>query len=123
MNKEVLKKLYSSTEKVELSEVKVDLALVDDIRKQTDIASKSASAFVNIFKTISTQKDAAISNGESYYQTADQLKKDLQQFEIKSKELGIDPLTNKDYKAANDLLIRYDINAVFKRVDSLRKIV
>jgi hypothetical protein len=122
MNKEVLKKMYSATNKVELSEVQIDLAVIDDIKKSVDVAGKAVNSFLNAYKVISAQKDTAISNGETYYKTANELRNTLKQFEAKAKELGIDALENKDYKTASDLLVRYDIDAVFERVDGLRKL-
>ena len=122
MNKNVLNKLSKIESKVELAEVKVDLALIDDINKASSTANKSINDFLSAYKIIDAQKDKAMSSGESYYKTAAQIETALKQFEVKAKELGINPNDNAEYKSAQDLLVRYDIQAVFDRVDSLRKL-
>ena len=122
MNKNVLNKLSKIESKVELAEVKVDLALIDDINKASSTANKSINDFLSAYKIIDAQKDKAISSGEAYYKTAGQMETALKQFEAKAKELGINPNDNAEYKSAQDLLVRYDIQAVFDRVDSLRKL-
>ena len=122
MNKNVLNKLSKIESKVELAEVKVDLALIDDINKASSTANKSINDFLSAYKIIDAQKDKAMSSGESYYKTAGQMETTLKQFEAKAKELGINPNDNAEYKSAQDLLVRYDIQSVFDRVDSLRKL-
>jgi len=122
MNKNVITKMYAGSDKVELSEVSVELALVDDLKKISDVALKSIDSFLSAYKIIDAQKTKAIADGESYYKNAAQIEKSLQEFEVKAKELGINANDNKDYKSAKDLLVRYDIQAVFDRVDSLRKL-
>ena len=115
-------KNIAKAEKLELANHKVELALIDDIKKLNIIASKSIDTFLNTFKIIVAQKDKAISTGESYYKTAAEIEKSLKEFETKAKAIGIDPNENNDYKSAKELLIRYDIQAVFNKVDSLRTI-
>lgn len=115
MEKNVLSKLYKG-------EMQVDLAIVDDLNKAVDTASKSINAFLAAYKIIDAQKNQAVNAGESYYKTAAQIDTALNQFEIKAKELGVNPNDNPDYKAAKDLLVRYDIQGVFDRVDGLRKL-
>lgn len=115
MEKNVLSKLYKG-------EMQVELAIVDDIKEQTKNANDWIKAFLASYKIIDAQKSNAIIAGEGYYKNADELVKKLQQFEIKAKELGVNPNENPEYKAAQDLIVRYDIQAVFDKVDGLRKI-
>lgn len=116
MEKNVLSKLYKG------KAIQVELAIVDDIKKSYDVANKSIDGFLAAYKIIDAQKNQAITAGEGYYKNAAQIENALKQFEAKAKELGIDVNENKDYKAAKDLLIRYDIQGVFDRVDGLRKL-
>lgn len=123
MNRYVLNKISKlSDENTELSEVKVDLAIVDDIKKLSSDAEKSVQTFLKAYTVISTQKEQAISNGEMYYKNAAKLETSVKEFEGQAKQLGIDPNGSKEYKTAKDLLTRYDIQGVYDRVDSLRKL-
>lgn len=91
MNKSVLKKLFSEKEQsVELSEVQVELALVDDFQKEYENALNiQAKAETNIInyndlasKIITTLNDA----GKSFLKANSR----FQEIEQMAKELGID---------------------------------
>jgi hypothetical protein len=123
MNRSVFKKVAElDIQNTELSEVQVELAIVDDIKKLSSDAEKSVSTFLKAYTIISTQKQQAIADGEMYYKNAAKLETSIKQFEAQASQLGIDPNGSKEYKTAKDLLTRYDIQGVYDRVDSLRKL-
>ena len=101
MNKSVLKKLFSEKEQsVELSEVQVDLALIDEIQKLQVSANNSSDKALNELK----KGIATLDNAIKIYDTAiSESQKVLQQIEkaqVISKDLGVELPAN--------------INAVYK---------
>ena len=122
MNKNILNKLSQFEKNIELSEVNVELAISEDLKKLTSEAKKSVESFLNATKIIFAQKDNAISDGTKYVQSASQIDKLIKNFESKAKDLGIDANSIPEYKEAVAMLVRYDIDAVFQRVDSFRSI-
>lgn len=107
---------------VELSKHEVELALIDDIKKLNDLTETEAKKFVDTYKKIFSQLDITINAGEKYYQNASKYESLLAEVDKKSKELGLNALDNPNYKKAKDILTRYDINAVFERVQNLRRL-
>jgi hypothetical protein len=108
--------------KVELAKHEVELALIDDIKKLNDLTEAEAKKFVDTYKKIFSQLDITINAGEKYYQNASKYEALLAEVDKKSKELGLNALDNPNYKKAKDILTRYDINAVFERVQNLRRL-
>lgn len=114
MNKNVLNKLYSSTENVELSEMKVDLALVDDFQKEYENAINiQAKAEINIIdyndlasKIITTLNDA----GKSFLKANSR----FQEIEQMAKQLGVD--VSPQLKSKKD-----NISVAIKEIDSYVK--
>ncbi len=118
--KTVYNKLF--TEKVELEKHEVELGLLDDVKKLNDLTESEAKKFVDTFKKIFSELDTTINAGEKYYQNASKYESLLSEVDKKSKELGLNSLENPIYKKAKDILTRYDINAVFERVQNLRRL-
>lgn len=108
MNKNVLNKLYSSTGNVELSEVKVDLALVDDVKNIYESANKLYKKNADSLYKISKQLE------NDFQKSADEFQKALNKYnelEKISNELGIS-LPNEITKLKS--LIEYGIKDSIK---------
>lgn len=118
--KTVYGKLFK--EETQLASHEVELALVDDIKKLNDLTETEAKKFVDTFKKIFSELDTTINAGEKYYQNASKYESLLAEVDKKSKELGLNALDNPIYKKAKEILTRYDINAVFERVQNLRRL-
>jgi hypothetical protein len=118
--KTVFSKLFK--EETKLASHEVELALVDDIKKLNDLTETEAKKFVDTFKKIFSELDTTINAGEKYYQNASKYESLLAEVDKKSKELGLNALDNPIYKKAKEILTRYDINAVFERVQNLRRL-
>jgi hypothetical protein len=118
--KTVFSKLFK--EETKLASHEVELALVDDIKKLNDLTEAEAKKFVDTFKKIFSELDTTINAGEKYYQNASKYESLLAEVDKKSKELGLNALDNPIYKKAKEILTRYDINAVFERVQNLRRL-
>ena len=118
--KTVFSKLFK--EETKLASHEVELALVDDIKKLNDLTEAEAKKFVDTFKKIFSELDTTINAGEKYYQNASKYESLLVEVDKKSKELGLNALDNPIYKKAKEILTRYDINAVFERVQNLRRL-
>ena len=118
--KAVYEKLFK--EETKLASHEVELALIDDIKKLNDLTETEAKKFVDTYKKIFSQLDITINAGEKYYQNASKYESLLAEVDKKSKELGLNALDNPNYKKAKDILTRYDINAVFERVQNLRRL-
>lgn len=104
MKKEVLEKLYGS--KVELSEVKVDLALADDIKKQLSAMQKVASDYPK-FIAKAKQLDAIAQEIKTFGKFAENERSTteatLRAFNKAATELGIDKNSNPDINKIYDL--------------------
>ena len=118
--KTVFSKLFK--EETQLASHEVELALIDDLKKLNDLTETEAKKFVETFKKIFSELDNCINAGEKYYQNADKYESMLAEIDKKSKELGLNALDNPVYKKAKDILVRWDINAVFERVQNLRRL-
>ncbi len=127
MNKHVFEKI-AKLEKTELSEVKVDLALVDDLKKAlTDVVSynkeikslsTNADKLNQIFTKAKAEKDALQKKYESNKANYSTVRKELdvlfKNLSTQAKELGIDIRTipvYQDYlKGSEELRALYDEN-------------
>ncbi len=118
----MISKMESNANEIKLSKHEVELALVDDIKKLNDLTETEAKKFVDTFKKIFSELDNCINAGEKYYQNASKYESLLVEVDKKSKELGLNALDNPIYKKAKEILTRYDINAVFERVQNLRRL-
>ena len=99
------------TAKVEakLASQKVELSLVDDYIKQTKSTQKAYDDFnksYNSFMGYRKQAEAYIENLIPQVQKLEQINLDALN---KSKELGINWRDTKEYKQAEDILIRLDV--------------
>lgn len=70
MNKEVLKKMYSATDKVELSEVKIDLFKIEDTIKLYNQGLDELGVFdkANELKQLKANSEKKASEYEKFYQ-------------------------------------------------------
>jgi len=102
MKKEVLEKLYGS--KVELSEVKVELGLIDDFDKANSESLSTYSDWLNSDKPINNliselkkYANDSLKNLNKYKSQIDNEKVLIAKIEDVYNELGIDIKTNKNY--------------------------
>lgn len=118
MNKNVLNKLSKIESKVELAEVKVDLALMDDIKtaigkyKGLDEATKTA---------MNKAKNMLIAYSDSVrgaYQNAKSAVDLITELDTKSKELGLSDSGMGGYKKEMQGKAT-EYNALFKKLDTL----
>lgn len=127
MNKHVFKKI-AELEKTQLSEVKVELALVDDLKKaltsvtaydkEIKLLSTSADKLNQIFTKAKSEKDALQKKYESNKANYSAVRKELdvlfKNLSTEAKALGIDVATipvYKDYlKGGDQLRALYDEN-------------
>jgi len=118
MNKNVLKKLSKIESKVELAEVKVDLALMDDIKaaigkyKGLDDSTKTA---MNKAKTMLIAYSDSVRGA---YQNAKSAVDLITELDTKSKELGLADSGMGGYKKEMQGKVT-EYNALFKKLDTL----
>lgn len=118
MNKNVLNKLSKIESKVELAEVKVDLALMDDIKtaigkyKGLDDATKTA---MNKAKTMLIAYSDSV---RVAYQNAKSAVDLITELDTKSKELGLPDSGMGGYKKEMQGKVT-EYNTLFKKLDTL----
>ena len=113
MNKNVLKKLFSEKEQsVELSEVQVELGLIQDITKDLN---SIADSLVSIRPALLKIEDLLIKNSKA----VDIANKAIQRVEVTAKELGADNLV-KELDKPKKMASEYTktINNVLKSVQN-----
>ncbi len=103
MNKHVFKKI-AELEKTNLSEVKIELGLIDDFEKANSEALSTYSDWLNSDKPINNliselkkYANDSISNLNKYKKQIDTSKVFIAKIENMYNELGIDIKTNKNY--------------------------
>jgi hypothetical protein len=103
MNKHVFKKI-AELEKTELSEVQIELGLIDDFEKANSEALSTYSDWLNSDKPINNliselkkYANDSISNINKYKKQIDSSKVLIAKIENMYNELGIDIKTNKNY--------------------------
>ena len=109
-----LNKVFSKlakAEKTELASEKVELGLIDDMKKDLSNAEKDVKSFLNDRQQIIKFTDKAIKNGNAYVSAALKLNKNLENFEKAAKDLGLNPNEQAEFKNAKSFLNRYDIGA------------
>tara|TARA_R100001440_G_scaffold111_3_gene288 strand:- start:3821 stop:4216 length:396 start_codon:yes stop_codon:yes gene_type:complete len=111
--KTVLNRLYK-TEGVELKSEKVELALVDDLKKYSDGFKKYKSegdGLINranrILSELKETQSALFKWSDVGESIGNDIIKDMNKFESAAKELGINPNTVKEYTAASKLFTSY----------------
>jgi hypothetical protein len=111
MNKNILNKLSQFEKNIELSEVKVDLALIDDVKKITKELNdlyNSAIKSENELDKITKQLYPALNSADTIEKKIVELQskgKDVQSKYVKAlQELGISPSDSKDNFALFDIM-------------------
>lgn len=105
MNTEILKKMYSGINKVSLSEMKVDLALVDDIQKMLDSVTKERDLIRTIVDKIASTS-TELKNVDAQIKTMEKALQDTKTTQGKTLGKTIITLQNqvdKEYKAGDAL--------------------
>lgn len=114
MNKNVITKMYAESDKVELSEVKVEMAISDklktELKNYSALISKYGNTLNDYYSPI-RQIEKLINEVKGYVSDATKIAQDLRkQEDIVSSELDI--VTKKIKQAKDDLGINIDINDV-----------
>jgi len=110
---QILNKLakYNEVQKVELSSeepIKVEFALADNLAAYAKGVSKYKSEGDALAAELKKAKDALLKLANLGWNIADDAASDLVKFEKAAKELGIDPNSNPDYKAASAAFQEYN---------------
>lgn len=101
MNKHVFEKI-AKLEKTELSEVKVDLALIDELKKGVAELNKilgEEESLKNKLNQLKQEGQSLISRSQTSKKT---LQSFMQKFETSAKDLGIDPKSDMNYRIAEE---------------------
>lgn len=98
--KRVQERLWKKPEPVELSAEKVELALIDDLQKAMQTASKESSAAVGGLSKVSSALDEVFTSYRNAAIYAKQVTDMYSELEAKTKELGLDTPANA--KKIND---------------------
>lgn len=105
MNKDVLNKLAKIESKVELAEVRVDLALVDDLKK----ADQQVIARTNEFRDQINNAEQYINQARDSKDAAQKAFEDYSSVVLKfrqaTKDLGMDYPYEADYKALQTIMV------------------
>lgn len=119
---EITRKLNGNSDKVDLKAEKIELGLAEDILKEISNANKDIKNYLTSATSISSLASKAVSDGNSYVQSAVKIDKILTTMKSKATELGIKAEDIKGYKEASDLLVRYDPSAVQSKVSDFKKL-
>ena len=107
--KNVVNRIAESDKKTELASEKVELSLIDDIKKDLGNAEKDIKSFIKDREQIIKSTSKAIKNGNAYVASALKLNDNLESFEKAAKELGLNANEQTEFKNAKSFLSRYDI--------------
>ena len=119
---EITRHLNSKSDKVELKAETIELGLAEDILKEISNANKDIKNYLTSATSISSLASKAVSDGNSYVQSAVKIDKILTTMKSKATELGVKAEEIKGYKEASDLLVRYDPSAVQSKVADFKKL-
>jgi hypothetical protein len=100
MNTKVLEKIYKGN--VELSEVNVDLALIDELKKGVSELNKILSEEENLknkFNQLKQEGQSLITRSQSSKKT---LQNFIDKFSTSAKDLGIDPKADINFRIAEE---------------------
>jgi len=97
--------------RTELASEKVQLGLIDDIKKDLSNAEKDIKSFIKDREQIIKFTDKAIKNGNAYVTAALKLNDNLQNFEKAAKDLGLNANEQTEFKNAKSFLNKYDVGA------------
>ncbi len=104
MEKNVLSKLYKGEVQVELAEVKVDLANINDFKKLYDQAQKYYVDFNKAYGELDKIKGSVVENGTNFLSASDELNLLGATFKKQFAELGLNYLDYPEFKNAGSLL-------------------
>jgi len=102
---------WAKEDKTELKSEKVQLGLIDDIKKDLSNAEKDIKSFIKDREQIIKFTDKAIKNGNAYVTAALKLNDNLQNFEKAAKDLGLNANDQTEFKNAKSFLNKYDVGA------------
>lgn len=106
-------------ESTELSEVKVELGMIQDIQKKVDKAEQTwKSAESNIGNILRAADDKVMAEMKPLNEIAFDLRKDMNDFESKADELGLDSGEKNKYVKQ----IQSALDAIEKRTDYLDQV-
>lgn len=106
-------------ESTELSEVKVELGMIQDIQKKVDKAEQTwKSAESNIGNILRAADDKVMAEMKPLNEIGFDLRKDMNDFESKADELGLDSGEKNKYVKQ----IQSALDAIEKRIDYLDQV-
>lgn len=114
--------LNGKADNVELKAEAIELGLIDDVLKEISNANRDIKNYLSSASSISSLASKAVSDGNSYVQSAVKIDKLLTTMKSKAAELGVKADDIKGYKEASDLLVRYDPSAVQSKVADFKKL-
>ena len=95
-----LKRVMDTLFKTELASLKVELALIDDIKGSTQGVNNFANNVDINIKELEQVKNSLIVDLKDLKQDLDRLKKEINKFDLTTKELGLNPDSINGYKEA-----------------------
>ena len=98
--KSVRNRLFKNSE-VELKSEKIELGLVDDLKKLSSSSDAELKNFESFKSEIEKVKRAGLVNKKQALSTQKLIASELDKFNSKAKELGINPREIKEYKEAS----------------------
>jgi hypothetical protein len=120
MNKDVLNKLARIESNVQLAEVKVDLANINDFVKIYDQAQKNYVDFNKAYGELDKIKGTVVETGTNFLDASNQLNSLGATFKKQFEEIGLNYLDYPEFKKAGSLLKFYDV--VRKMTDTAKQI-
>lgn len=102
MNTKVLEKIYKGN--VELSEVNVELALIDDLKQLTVNGRKTESGMVNAFLDAKTISQKGLQFAKEHLINLENVRNIVNTMKSQADDLGIDITKVKEWKDGYDFL-------------------
>lgn len=109
--REQLEKEITQKVMTKLASERVELGLIDDIKKDLSNAEKDIKSFIKDREQIIKFTDKAIKNGNAYVTAALKLNANLQNYEKAAKDLGLNANDQTEFKNAKNFLNKYDVGA------------
>lgn len=120
MNKSIIKKLYSNVEQVELAEVKVELANINDFNKLVDSADKLYKQFNDSYADLEKIKPQIIAYGNQFLSVMEKISMANIDLKKQFSELGLDWSTYPESKKLRDIVSKSGpIGSMVQRVKQL----
>jgi len=123
MNKNILNKLAQFEKNVELSEVKVDLALIDDLKNILNKAKVIQAGMNDNYLEALKMANQGVQLAKQHLKNLDDVSKLVNTIKSQADDLGLDVTKNKDWQNGFDFLHNMSKNAtdvLIKKLESLK---